>query len=133
MGESNKTISRRTVVAGIGLVGGAAALGVFVRGERTAVDPWAQVSNNERAAITRLVAKLPGVTIAPEAQVAWLLAYRTIKGRAFAMPKKSGKIARVLLKSTDFFQTGMDPERPAQFVAYYGPYVSPCYSPFRPS
>lgn len=35
------------------------------------------------------------------------------------------------LMSTDFFQHGGDERRELHFVALYGPYVSPCYSPFR--
>ncbi len=34
------------------------------------------------------------------------------------------------LASTDFFQQGADESLPLRYVAYYDPYVSPCYNPF---
>ncbi len=33
------------------------------------------------------------------------------------------------LMSTDFFQNGADESRSLRWVAYYNPYVSPCYNP----
>lgn len=35
------------------------------------------------------------------------------------------------LASTDFFLHGADEARNVRFVAFYDPYVSPCYNPFR--
>ena len=31
--------------------------------------------------------------------------------------------------STDFFQNGQDQARALAFVAYYDPYLTPCYNP----
>ncbi|MBW2293445.1 MAG: hypothetical protein JRG89_02590 [Deltaproteobacteria bacterium] len=37
------------------------------------------------------------------------------------------------LASTDFFQNGADEARPLRYVAFYDPYVTPCYNPFASS
>ena len=41
----------------------------------------------------------------------------------------SGSDHTRFLMSTDFFQNGADESRPLRYVAYYDPYVSPCYNP----
>lgn len=35
------------------------------------------------------------------------------------------------LLSTDFFLNGADENRPVRFVAYYDPYITPCWNPVR--
>lgn len=40
-------------------------------------------------------------------------------------------IANTFLLSTDFFLSGADESKPVNFVSFYDPYISPCWSPIR--
>ena len=53
-----------------------------------------------------------------------------------ALPETFGDLQDLqdtLLLSTDFFHEGADLARPPRFVAYFDPYISPCWSPFPPA
>lgn len=43
---------------------------------------------------------------------------------------ETNDLPQQFLMSTDFFQNGADEKRAVKYVAYFDPYMSPCYSPF---
>ncbi len=125
---------RRLLAAGLILsAGGTAVTALTRRGARLPHGFLWSLSDGDRRAMRRVFYCLDGVTLSSSAVVRWLAAREAVVGRPVAFPtrRSARRLARQLLCSTDFFQTGMDPERPARFLTLWDPLESPCYNPFR--
>jgi hypothetical protein len=42
----------------------------------------------------------------------------------------NGRLFSTFLLSTDYYRNGADPKKLVRYVAFYDPYVSPCWNPF---
>lgn len=50
-------------------------------------------------------------------------------GELNALSPRDKDLFERFLMSTDFFQHGADESRPVRYVAFYDPYVTPCWNP----
>lgn len=125
---------RRLLVAGAALTAGALATTSLRRqGARLPSGFLWSLPADRRRAARPILRELPGVSLSGDALVQWFDAREEASGRPMGQPgaRRARGLARQLLCSTDFFQTGMDPERPARFQVLWDPHLSPCYNPFR--
>ncbi len=127
---------RRLLVAGGLVAAGGGAWGWSRnrwRGAKLPVGYLRSQSKERRYAVTAVTRHLEDIRLSAHALDGWLDAFHAAVGE-YPRPtswKKQRRMARVLLASTDFFQTGADTERPARFVALWDPRINPCYNPFR--
>lgn len=48
----------------------------------------------------------------------------------FYSVRTNGRLFSTFLLSSDYYRNGADPEKVVHYVAFYDPYVSPCWNPF---
>lgn len=134
--ERSRLLTRRRVLVGGTLVAAGVAVGLSKPdrpGASTPKELWAGLPRNRRRALQRVTGRLTGTTLSADAVRRWMAELEQIHGKPLRPmgPTMARRFARQLLASTDFFQTGMDPDRPAQWVALYKGPKSACYNPFR--
>jgi hypothetical protein len=127
-------MTRRRFLTATVVVGGGTAAWTLRRrgGARLPFGYLLTLSRDRRNAVRRVTAHLDEVSFSAECLNDWMDAFDRAVGEVPrpTTRRKARKLARQLLASTDFFQTGMNTERPAEFVALWSPKISPCYNPF---
>lgn len=134
-----KPLTRRVFVgATVAGAAGAVAAAWVLRGDGAESEPTAAdgapadptpPDPPELAAIKAEVrGALPWLLVAPAVLDQFAADHVRARGRKIRGYETNGLPEQFLL-STDFFRHGADQTRPVTYVAYFDPYLSPCYDP----
>ncbi len=110
-------------VAGVAVFGEKALYGKVKRA-------WARLTTSDEVLVaSEFQSAFPDLDLSRETCVEFVRRYREVYKKLPETPV-TGIDKRRLLLSTNFVQERGDPKAGLRFVAFYDPYVSPCYNPF---